>query len=124
MRNALTITFKNTRHTGHLEEFIENRFFRLKRLHPDIIQCKVTVTTPHRSRRSGSPKEVASNVRVPGKTLTARRQTASLDGTDLYGAINEAFHALEIQAESRIPGRINYKNFRKMSLLESHQYAG
>ena len=117
MRNALSITFNDTRHTEHLEQFIENRFYRLKKMHNDIVQCHVTVKTPHRSRHSGTPKQVAIVVWMPGKSISAKRMTDPGDGIDLYAAISDAFHALEIQAESRIPGRINYKNFRKLSHL-------
>ena len=124
MRNNLSITFKDTRHTDHLEQFIQNRFNRLQKFHPEIQHCNVAITTPHNAQQMGTPKQVRINIRVPGKTISARRVTSPGNGMDLYSAVSDAFLALEIQAESRIPGRINYKNFRKLSSLDALHTAG
>ena len=128
MRNALTITFKDTKHTDHLVEFIESRFKRLKKLHEEITHCTVTVKTPHRSHmanRGVAPKEVTVNIHIPGKFLTAKRTTKPEEGLDLYGAISDSFAALTREAAPKNQGRITYRNFRHSARSQSPlQYAG
>jgi ribosome-associated translation inhibitor RaiA len=115
MRNALSITFKNTPHTDHLIQYIENKFRRLKKIHGDIIQCTVTVSSPRQPHRSRKPRSVTITTRVPGKTLSARRSAIPEDGRDLYATLGETFDAIEIQAASRSAAKVSYRNFRKLS---------
>ncbi|MBN2524897.1 MAG: HPF/RaiA family ribosome-associated protein [Deltaproteobacteria bacterium] len=123
MRNALSITFKDTPHTDHLIQFIENKFKRLKKKHGDMRQCSVTVTTPHQHQRQGTPRQVTVNACVPGRQLSAKRLTDSQKGVDLYSAISDAFFAIEIQAEARVQGKVSYKNFRRLSPMDAFHFS-
>ena len=123
MRNALSITFKDTRHTDHLVNYIENKFKRLKKNHSDIVQCSVTVTSPHRQHHRNSPKAVTITVRVPGKTLTAKSTTNPREGKDLYATLSDAFLAIEMQATSRSATKVSYRNFRNVSRTDIYPIA-
>ncbi len=118
MRNALSITFKDTPHTDHLIQYIENKFRRLKKIHGDIVQCCVTVSSPHQQHRTQNPRAVTITARVPGKTLSVRRSSRPGDGRDLYATLGDAFDTIELQASSRSASKVNYRNFRKLSRAE------
>jgi ribosome-associated translation inhibitor RaiA len=123
MRNALSITFKDTPHTDHFVNYIENKFKRLKKNHHDIIQCTVIFTSPHHAHHCNNPKSVTITVRVPGKTLTARRTANPKDGRDLYATLSDAFAAIEMQATARSATKISIRNFRKASKADLFQIA-
>jgi len=67
----------------------------IRRYHPHIIACRVTVEAPHRRHRYGRLYGVRVEVTVPGGGLAATRN-ASLDHTheDLLVAIRDAFESL------------------------------
>ncbi|MBN2341469.1 MAG: HPF/RaiA family ribosome-associated protein [Deltaproteobacteria bacterium] len=124
MRNTLTISFKDTKHTAHMVQFIENKFKRLKKMNPKIIQCSVVIRTPHQKLTTGNQTQVSITLQVPGKELISKKTTAPHEGMDLYSAVSDGFFALESQLKAMRPKRVTFQNFRKLPYLDLPQFSG
>lgn len=123
MKNSLTISFKDTKHTTHLVQFIENKYLRLKKLNPTILKCAVVVSTPHQKQKNGKKAQVTLVVQVAGKELIARRTTNPPEGMDLYTTISDAFRILESQLKEKPKKRVTFQNFRTAQNINTHQFA-
>lgn len=124
MRNTLSISFKDTKHTEHLVLFIENKFKRIKRMNPKIIQCNIVVSAPHNNKRNGNRALVSIHIKFPKKEIAVKRQTDPSSGTDLYAAISDGFHKLEMQLKPKVNKRLSFQNFKNIPHFETSPTAG
>ena len=88
----LQITFHGFGPTPALERTLHRKLTWLRRYHPRIMSCRVTVEAPHRHQRKGRLYSVRVDVTVPGGDLAVTR-SPSLDHAheDLQVAIRDAF---------------------------------
>ena len=88
----LQITFHGIGPSPAIERTLHRKLAWLRRYHPHITGCRVTVEAPHRHQRKGRLYSVRVDVTVPGGGLTATR-SPSLDHAheDLRVAIRDAF---------------------------------
>ena len=88
----LQITFHGIGPSPALERTLHRKLSWLRRYHPHIMSCRVTVEAPHRHQRKGRLYSVRVDVTVPGGDLAVTR-SPSLDHAheDLQVAIRDAF---------------------------------
>lgn len=103
--------------TDHITEFIENRFDRLRKVNRTITNCHVVVSEPHRRQKNGNEYQITISVSIPGKELVAKGRTNPNQGSDLYAAISDAFHALTTQIKSRSKKQVQ----SPLTLSEAYQ---
>ena len=89
---SLQITFHGIGPSPAIERTLHRKLAWLRRYHPRIMSCRVTVEAPHRHHRKGRLYSVRVDVTVPGSDLTVTRSPA-LDHAheDLRVAIRDAF---------------------------------
>jgi cold shock CspA family protein/ribosome-associated translation inhibitor RaiA len=88
----LQITFHGIGPSPAIERTLHRKLAWLRRYHPHIMSCRVTVEAPHRHQRKGRLYSVRVDVTVPGRDLAVTRSPA-LDHAheDLQVAIRDAF---------------------------------
>jgi cold shock CspA family protein/ribosome-associated translation inhibitor RaiA len=88
----LQITFHGFGPTPAIERTLHRKLTWLRRYHPHIMSCRVTLEAPHRHQRKGRLYSVRVDVTVPGGDLAVTR-SPSLDHAheDLQVAIRDAF---------------------------------
>jgi cold shock CspA family protein/ribosome-associated translation inhibitor RaiA len=91
----LQVTLHGIDPSPAIERTLRRKAAWLRRYHPRITACRVTVEAPHRHHRHGRLYSVRVEVTVPGGDLTATR-SPSLDHTheDLQVAIRDAFDSV------------------------------
>lgn len=101
MRLPLEISFRNIRKSEAVEALIREKAEDLKKLHENIISCRVAVEAPQQNQRSGRTYRVRVTLTVPpGHELVVSRDPS---GGDLHEAltsvIRDAFEATRRQLQ-------------------------
>jgi ribosomal subunit interface protein len=74
---------------------IEELAARLDRFHQRIMSCRVVVSAPNRSQRSGKLYHVSIDLKLPGREIAINRDPPQDHShEDVYVAIRDAFDAL------------------------------
>ncbi len=116
--SALEIEHSDVPLTGETEAYIRNRAEHLRRLHPQVTLCRVSISAPASHHQQGGPFRVAVEVSVPGSKLSVNRRQAP----DLRLAIRKAFEAARRQVASR--GRIQRQQVRAHTAVHLHGEVG
>jgi ribosomal subunit interface protein len=94
------VTWKHHDPSTAVEDYIREQAARLERVAQDIIDCSVTVETPHQHQEHGNHFLVTVDVIVPGHELVAKRDPASADNhTEVHAAIKDAFESMKHQLQ-------------------------
>jgi len=101
MTARLQLVIKDIEHTDHIAAYVKDRFERLRRIQPDIIRCRVVLSQPHRSKRTGNDFRAGVTLSIPGSALLAQ----SHEDPDLYAAVADGFHAVERHLRTRLARR-------------------
>lgn len=100
MTFPVRVTWKHHDPSPGVETFINDQAERLGRFAEDILDCHVTVETPHNHKEHGNHYVVAVDVRTPGKEFVAKRDPRDDDRhTDLHATIKDAFEAMRSQLQ-------------------------
>ncbi|HYP57459.1 MAG TPA: HPF/RaiA family ribosome-associated protein [Beijerinckia sp.] len=105
MDRPLQIAFRNTKPSGFLERFIQERMLRLERFYNHITGCRVVVEIPHQSPEAAKKAlAVAVEVEVPGRPKIIGKSEEDRHDTkgDQRPAVNRAFDAVRRQLEEII----------------------
>lgn len=100
MKLPLQIAFRNLERDESITELIKQKAAKLDRLCPDIIQCHVTVSLPHRSHRTGNLFDVSIDISLPGKEIAVSRESQDeIENKDIRHVLKVAFDAAARQVE-------------------------
>ncbi len=100
MTFPVRVTWKHHDPSTAVEEFIQAQADRLDRYVSDIVDCHVTVETPHHHHEHGNHFLVTVDVRVPGNEFVAKRDPEAADAhTDVHAAIKDAFESMKHQLQ-------------------------
>lgn len=76
---------------------------RLRRFHPGVIDCHVTIELPHQHHHQGNHYRVHVELSVPGGSLTVTRGNGeNRSHEDLHVVLREAFQATVRRLEDRL----------------------
>ncbi len=101
---TVQITYRNTDLDAAEESNIRAYANRLERFSPYLEATRVTVETPHRSRRNGCRQLVMIEMRVPGSEIRVCGGPAIDEPqTDLCASLRQVFRAArrELEAHTR-----------------------
>lgn len=101
MRLPLEISFRNIRKSEAVEALIRGKADDLKRMHENIISCRVAVEAPQQHQRSGRAYRVRVTLTVPpGHELVVSRDPSGGELHDeLTSVIRDAFEAARRQLQ-------------------------
>jgi cold shock CspA family protein/ribosome-associated translation inhibitor RaiA len=101
MRLPLEISFRNIRKSEAVEALIREKADDLKKLHENIISCRVAVEAPQQHQRSGRAYRVRVTLTVPpGHELVVSRDPSGGELHDeLTSVIRDAFEATRRQLQ-------------------------
>jgi cold shock CspA family protein/ribosome-associated translation inhibitor RaiA len=101
MNVPLEISFRNVRKTEAVESLIREKADDLKRMHQNIISCRVALEAPQQHQRSGRAYRVRVTLTVPqGHELVVSRDPGGGDLHDeLTSVIRDAFEATRRQLQ-------------------------
>lgn len=91
MQHPLEVAARGMTLPPRLEASVARRVEKLKRLHPRIVGCRVTLERPIRRRETGDPFAVRVNLALAGADVVITRQTGETPMT----AVQRAFEAAE-----------------------------
>ncbi len=100
MKTPNRITFRHMPASAALEVKIREKFAKLGRLYPEIIDCDATVDQVDRHQHQGRHFRVAIGVRIRGEELIA-----NTNHEDAYIALRNAIGALRHQLDRAINKR-------------------
>jgi putative sigma-54 modulation protein len=100
MKLPLQISFKNLVRDEHIAKLIQEKAAKFDRLSDEVIQSHVTVTVPHRSRKSGNFYNVRIDISVPGKEIVVNHEdNKAIENKDIHHVLKVAFDAAYRQLE-------------------------
>lgn len=74
MNWPLQITFRRTKPTPEVEDWIREEAEKLNTFYTRVLACRVAVEVPHRHRRKGDSYHVRIDVKVPGGEVVVNRE--------------------------------------------------
>lgn len=92
----LQITTRNVSISEIVKNDIRKKAEKLEQFSEQIINCHVTVDTPHRHHHQGVQYQVSIDITVPGSELVVNHR----HDEDVYVAIRDAFNAARRQLEA------------------------
>jgi ribosome-associated translation inhibitor RaiA len=100
MTFPVRVTWKHHDPSPGVEDYINEQAAKLERVANDILDCHVTVETPHKHKASGNHFLVSVDVRTPGHEFVAKRDPREADShTEVHATIKDAFESLKHQLE-------------------------
>ncbi len=100
MNFPVRVTWKHHDPSPGVEEYINVQAERMARVARDIIDCHVTVETPHHHKEHGNHFLVSVDVRIPGHEFVAKRDPAKADShTEIHATIKDAFESMKHQLQ-------------------------
>ncbi len=94
--HPFSVQFKNIKSHVKLENFIEEKSIRLKRRHPDIVNCSVILKKINSSHNKGNPIEAQISLSLKGKTIVSCKQETNIDeDSSAFLSVTSAFEAAE-----------------------------
>ncbi len=99
----VNIAYKDIDPSDAISTVISKKVQGLGKFSPNIIGCKVIVSSPHRSKKTGIIHHLSIHVEIPGDDIIVSREPET-DGSheDLQVVIRDAFKAVEQQLKIRI----------------------
>lgn len=96
----LQVTFRKMLPSPFVRERIRERADKLAQFHHRITGCRVVVEAPHRHHHKGKLYAIMVEVKVPGATLSSRRNPGQRhEHADIYVALRDSFDSIERQIE-------------------------
>lgn len=103
MRLPIQVTFRDVEESPAVRRLILAEAEKLDQFFPRIMGCRVLVESPHRRHHKGRLYHVRIDLTIPGKELVVRRDPAEhAPHTDLYLAIENAFHEMRRQLQDYV----------------------
>jgi len=93
MKFPLLITSRGITLTPTIESAIREKAKKLETFSDKIINCRVTVCSPHRHHHKGNLFNIIINIKIPNKEILVKREPRE----DLYLSIRDAFDAAKRQ---------------------------
>ncbi len=103
MQIPLQISFHNLEPSDALSDLVREHAAKLEEHYPRLVGCKVVVEEPNHHHRRGKGRHfrVLVELFVPGETLVADHDAATMvGGSDAYLAVAQAFEAARRQLEA------------------------
>jgi cold shock CspA family protein/ribosome-associated translation inhibitor RaiA len=96
MKIPLQITFQDIEPSEAVETKIREAAAKLDQFYPDIMSCRVVVSSPQKRQRKGKHYHVRLDVSVPGKELVVNREPGDRDThVDIFVSVRDAFNVME-----------------------------
>ena len=103
MRIPLQIRFRNLAPSDFIEAAVRKYANKLERFRDDIVSCRVTIGSPHKSQQKGHLFHIVVNVRTEGDEIVVSRMPDDEQShEDVYVAIRDAFNAARRQLQDRL----------------------
>jgi ribosome-associated translation inhibitor RaiA len=100
MKLPLQISFKNLQRDELITTVVKDKAAKLDKLCSEVIQCRVTITMPHRNHRKGNFYDVTIDVSVPGKEIVWSHEPQNeMENKDVRHVLKVAFDAVYRQLE-------------------------
>ena len=94
MQMPLKVNFRNLEPSDAIEASVRKHAEKLTQLNGDVINCRVTIESPHKHHYKGKLYHVVVDVKVPGKEIVVSRMPDDQHAhEDVYVAIRDAFDA-------------------------------
>lgn len=98
MKFPLLITSHGITLTNAIESAIREKANKLENFSDRIINCRITVCSPHKHQHKGNSYNLNINIKVPGTEIIVKREPHE----DLYLAIRDAFDAATRQLKNYV----------------------
>lgn len=116
MQNKLQINFHNIPASPAVEQRIRDNVAKLERFYNRILNCRVTIDTPHRNQHKGFLYHIQIDMAVPNGELVVNRNPSEDEShTDIYVAIRDAFDAAKRQLKNYVS--LQRDEVRKQTVL-------
>lgn len=100
MQIPLQLTFHNVQASESVEAKIRENVQKLERFYNRVINCRVTVDSPHRNQRKGNLYHVRIDLTVPNEKIIVNHNPSDEEShTDIYIAIRDAFESARRQLQ-------------------------
>jgi ribosomal subunit interface protein len=109
MRTPLQVTFRDIQASEATEAKIRKYVDKLERFNNRIINCKVTIDTPHRHRNKGNLYHVRIDLSIPNTEIVVNRNPSeNKTHTNIYVALRDAFDAAKRQLQDSVSQKQDY----------------
>lgn len=121
MAIPFTVHFHNMDRSSALEDDVRKHVESLARFYDRIIDCQITIETPHRHHHKGNRYTVMIKVSVPGETLVVNQEDESNAAyEDPYVAFRDAFRSARRQLQDY--ARIRRKKVKSDESSEKRKF--
>ena len=96
MKFPLLITSHGITLTNAIESAIREKAKKLENFSDRIVNCRITVCSPHKHQHKGNFYNININIKVPGTEIIVKREPRE----DLYISIRDAFEAATRQLKN------------------------
>ncbi|MHB8111590.1 MAG: HPF/RaiA family ribosome-associated protein [Syntrophorhabdaceae bacterium] len=92
--SILEVSFRGIEKNEGIDEVIGKKVEKLEEIFPDLIGCRIAISQPQHSQRSGSPYRVRIDITVPGNEFVVTRESGEGDMHEpLNRVLGDAFEA-------------------------------
>jgi cold shock CspA family protein/ribosome-associated translation inhibitor RaiA len=92
--SILEVSFRGIEKNEGIDEVIRKKVEKLEEIFPDLIGCRIALSQPQHSQRSGSPYRVRIDMTVPGNEFVVTRESGKGDMHEpLNRVLGDAFDA-------------------------------
>lgn len=92
--SILEVSFRGIEKNEGIDEVIGKKVEKLEEIFPDLIGCRIAISQPQHSQRSGSPYRVRIDMTVPGNEFVVTRESGEGDMHEpLNRVLGDAFEA-------------------------------
>ena len=103
MQVPVQVTFHEIPHSDAVETHVRKHVAKLEGFSDRITACHVVLDAPHRHERNGRRHRVRVDLVVPrGEIVVSHAPSDDSTSTDLYAAIDEAFHRANRRLEDHV----------------------